>query len=374
VRPEKDLYYLKLALDAASRSTCLKRNYGAVIVKDDHIVSTGYNGAPRGRVNCSDIGCPRMNVAHNTEYSTCRSVHAEANAIIHANYSDMIGSTLYLSGSDCMKENQTIKDAEPCPMCKRMIINAQIDRVVVYDELMKPKIHYVKDWVLPCNDDSIQKKESKPVKEELKPETTAEKFLKWTDSITPSSTLDAMIHQTEFLVKTYIPESMAIKIDNDTMLLLYCIYRDTVRRFCIIHNLPTVLVEVIVAFYASFASRCDVTDACIHNFYMIAFHDKCTYKKFCYCMHRITIEKDSMNHANFIYSGETEISPDTKITIGSSNYHELIPAIRIHRGCIAAGICGELESPSYKMMKYLEDYDAFHPYTPYKDDIDIRSF
>ncbi len=150
-RPTKKEYYLKLAEDAAKRSTCVKRNYGAIIVKDDHIVSTGYNGAPRGRTNCTELGCPRMNVAHNTEYSTCRSVHAEANAIIHANYNDMIGSTLYLAGIDCVTGKQ-VEKCEPCPMCKRMIINAQIAKVIVDDAE-----YIVKDWTLPINDDSIPK-------------------------------------------------------------------------------------------------------------------------------------------------------------------------------------------------------------------------
>lgn len=155
-RPTKVEYYLRLAADAALRSTCLKRRYGAVIVKDDRIISTGYNGAPRGRKNCLEIGCPRMNVAHNTDYSACRSVHAEANAIIHANYSDMIGSTLYLSGWDCAK-NQNVENTEPCPMCKRMIINSQIRSVIVPDKDVGYMIYDVAQWVSPDNDDSLPK-------------------------------------------------------------------------------------------------------------------------------------------------------------------------------------------------------------------------
>lgn len=157
MRPDKNRYYLQIAKDASARSTCLKRRYGAVIVKDDHIISTGYNGAPRGAVNCLDIGCPRMNVPNNTEYSTCRSVHAEANAIIHGTYSDMIGSTLYLYGFDVQHE-KVVLDGEPCPMCKRMIINAQIEKVVVLDGQNTPKEMIVKDWTLPCAEDLQNRK------------------------------------------------------------------------------------------------------------------------------------------------------------------------------------------------------------------------
>lgn len=155
-RPSKAAYYLQLAADAAKRSTCMKRHYGAIIVKDDRIVSTGYNGAPRGRANCDLLGtCPRMAVPNNTDYSTCRSVHAEANAIIHANYNDMIGSTLYLAGWDC-KTDKPVTETSPCPMCKRMIINAQIKDVVVRDG-DEIKSYAVADWLSMENDDSIPK-------------------------------------------------------------------------------------------------------------------------------------------------------------------------------------------------------------------------
>ena len=158
LRPDKEHYYLDLALDVAKRSTCLRRKYGAIIVKDDRIVSTGYNGAPRGRENCCDRGvCLReeLKVPSGQRYELCRSVHAEANAIIHANYTDMIGGTLYLAGCDAMS-NAPLPISEPCSMCKRMIINAQIERVVswnnnkgIISEIM------VKDWTTPGNDDSI---------------------------------------------------------------------------------------------------------------------------------------------------------------------------------------------------------------------------
>lgn len=174
-RLTKKEYYLEIAGVVAKRSTCLKRNYGAVIVKDDRIISTGYNGAPRGRANCmEDIKkCPRMNVAHNTDYSTCRSVHAEANAIIHASYNDTQGSILYLTGWDA-QTGKRLPVAEPCPMCKRMIINAQIEKVISWDdENHSVKEYFVKDWTLPCNDDSIPEIDgSKKLEESIKGEKT----------------------------------------------------------------------------------------------------------------------------------------------------------------------------------------------------------
>ena len=148
-RPNKDNYYLHFAKTASERSTCLKRNYGAVIVKDDRVVSTGYNGAPRGSDNCHEIGkCPRMDVPSNTDYTSCRSVHAEANAIIQASYNDMIGSTLYLYGTTATN-GQPINDPEPCPMCKRLIINAGIKHVIVRHDQSTLTKYTVSDWVLP---------------------------------------------------------------------------------------------------------------------------------------------------------------------------------------------------------------------------------
>jgi dCMP deaminase len=123
-RPSKTEYYLSIAKVVASRSTCLRRQYGAVIVKNDEIVSTGYNGSPRGSVNCCDKGiCKRVGHAHNDgDYSSCESVHAEMNAIISASRSEMIGATLYLYG----QENGMTIRAEPCPICSRMIRNSGI--------------------------------------------------------------------------------------------------------------------------------------------------------------------------------------------------------------------------------------------------------
>ena len=131
MRPDKDKYYLLIAVAVSKRSTCLRRQYGAVIVKNDEIIATGYNGAPRGEDNCCDIGeCKRMNAPHNSgDYSDCHSVHAEQNAIISAARRDMIGATLYLVG---FEDDRIISEAEPCPICMRMIHNAGIARIVTH--------------------------------------------------------------------------------------------------------------------------------------------------------------------------------------------------------------------------------------------------
>lgn len=131
-RRDKTNYYLDIAQTVGTRGTCLRRKYGAIIVKDDVIVSTGYAGAPRGRKNCCDLGyCTRqkMNIPRGERYELCRSVHAEANAIIAAARPDMLGSTLYLVGVEA--DGNYTKDARPCSMCARMIINAGIETVVV---------------------------------------------------------------------------------------------------------------------------------------------------------------------------------------------------------------------------------------------------
>lgn len=131
-RIDKDAYYLLIALAVSKRSTCLRRQYGAVIVKNDEIVSTGYNGAPRGKDNCCDVNyCWREanDIPHGERYEACKSVHAEQNAIISASRKDMIGATLYLVGTE---NDKTIK-AEPCDICMRMITNAGITRIVSYE-------------------------------------------------------------------------------------------------------------------------------------------------------------------------------------------------------------------------------------------------
>lgn len=129
MRPNKDDYYINIAKAVSLRSTCIKRQYGAVIVNNDEIVSTGYNGSPRGDINCCDIGkCDRLNVPHNSgNYTICKAVHAEQNAIISASRNEMIGSDLYLYGKESDKD---VFDIEPCPVCKKMIKNAGIKRII----------------------------------------------------------------------------------------------------------------------------------------------------------------------------------------------------------------------------------------------------
>ncbi len=142
-RISKDQYYLEIAETVSHRSTCLKRRYGAVIVKNDEIVSTGYNGSVRGHENCCDLGiCGRLDKPSNSgDYSDCHSVHAEQNAIISASRNEMLEATLYLYGDEaCTVARhgntitnviwQRIENPEPCPICSRMIANAGIARVV----------------------------------------------------------------------------------------------------------------------------------------------------------------------------------------------------------------------------------------------------
>ncbi len=154
-RTDKENYYLDIAETVLERGTCLRRNFGAIIVKNDEIVSTGYTGAPRGRRNCIDAGvCVRetLGVPRGERYELCRSVHAEANAIISASRSDMIGSTLYLAGRD-VKTGEYVENASSCSMCKRLIINAGITRVIVRNTKTKYTSVYVDEWVQ--NDESL---------------------------------------------------------------------------------------------------------------------------------------------------------------------------------------------------------------------------
>ena len=154
-RRDKVNYYLDIAETVSKRGTCLRRNFGAIIVKNDEIISTGYTGAPRGRKNCSDLEfCKReqLNVPRGTRYELCRSVHAEANCIISASRRDMIDSTLYLVGID-VKSGELVKDANSCSMCKRLIINAGINKVIIRDTEDEYRIIPVNDWIE--NDDSL---------------------------------------------------------------------------------------------------------------------------------------------------------------------------------------------------------------------------
>jgi len=130
---DKDEYYLDIAKSVSQKSTCIRRHFGAIIVKNDEIISTGYNGAPRGRRNCTSMDkCVRdkLNIPHGQRYEICRSVHAEQNAIISAARRDMIDSTLYLVGVD-PKTNEVV-EGFPCNMCERFIVNSGIKNIVVY--------------------------------------------------------------------------------------------------------------------------------------------------------------------------------------------------------------------------------------------------
>lgn len=154
-RRDKNNYYLDIADTVLIRGTCLRRNYGAIIVKNDEIISSGYTGAPRGRKNCSDLmKCQReeMKVPRGTHYELCRSVHSEANAIISASRRDMLGAVLYLVGRDA-KTNNIVINANPCAMCKRMIINAGIKQVVIRDSDQEYRIINVSQWIE--DDDSL---------------------------------------------------------------------------------------------------------------------------------------------------------------------------------------------------------------------------
>ncbi|MBO4220358.1 MAG: dCMP deaminase family protein [Clostridia bacterium] len=154
-RVSKDNYYLDIAQTVAERSTCLRRAFGAIIVKNDVIVSTGYNGAPRGRINCCDRGtCIRedMNIPRGERYELCRSVHSEANAIIAAPREQMLGSTLYMVCLD-PKDKSLQSGTSSCMMCKRMIINAGISKVIIRDTEKEYRTIDVQDWI--ANDDSL---------------------------------------------------------------------------------------------------------------------------------------------------------------------------------------------------------------------------
>ena len=148
-RIDKENYYLDIAETVLERSTCLRRCYGAIIVKNDEIVSTGYNGAPRGRKNCMDLGyCTReaLNIPSGERYELCRSVHAEANAIISASRRDMVGGTIYLVGRNAAT-GELLSDATSCSMCRRLVINSGLERVVIRKTPTEFEVVNVSDWV-----------------------------------------------------------------------------------------------------------------------------------------------------------------------------------------------------------------------------------
>lgn len=155
MRVSKENYYLDIAQTVAERGTCLRRHFGAIIVKNDVIISTGYVGSPRGRKNCSDMGtCLRdkLNIPRGERYELCRSVHAEANAIIAAPREQMLGSTLYMA---CVSPvtGEIVGGVNSCAMCKRLIINAGIDKVVIREDESNYRVINVYEWVE--NDDTV---------------------------------------------------------------------------------------------------------------------------------------------------------------------------------------------------------------------------
>ncbi len=154
-RIDKNNYYLDIAETTLERSTCIRRKWGAVIVKNDEIISTGYNGAPRGRKNCNELGyCMRekLNIPRGERYELCRSVHAEQNAIISAPRKDMIDATLYIVGIN-VNDGSYVSKSMPCAMCKRVIINSGIKNIVLRDTKDEYRKILVNEFIE--NDDSL---------------------------------------------------------------------------------------------------------------------------------------------------------------------------------------------------------------------------
>ena len=155
-RIDKQNYYLDIAATVLERSTCMRRCYGAIIVQNDEIVSSGYNGAPRGRKNCGDLGyCAReaLNIPSGERYELCRSVHAEANAIISAPRREVLGATLYMVCKD-PETGALIPGSTSCSMCRRLIINAGISQVIIRDTPTDYRVVDVeREWI--DRDDSI---------------------------------------------------------------------------------------------------------------------------------------------------------------------------------------------------------------------------
>ena len=154
-RVSKHNYYLDIAQTVAERSTCLRRMFGAIIVKNDTIISTGYNGAPRGRKNCTDLGeCMRdkLRIPRGERYELCRALHAEANAIIAASRDQMLGATLYMVCVDA-KTHELMGGTSSCMMCKRQVINAGIETVIIRDTSEDYRVVNVSEWIE--DDDSL---------------------------------------------------------------------------------------------------------------------------------------------------------------------------------------------------------------------------
>ena len=156
MRIDKINYYLDIAEASLQRRTSLRRNFGAIIVKNDEIISTGYNGAPRGRKNCTDLGyCMRekLNIPRGERYELCRSIHGEENAIISAARKDMIGASLFLVGKN-YDDKKYVKDARPCAMCKRVIINSGIEKIYIRNTKTKYTVINVSEFVE--NDETLE--------------------------------------------------------------------------------------------------------------------------------------------------------------------------------------------------------------------------
>ena len=158
IRPSKISYYLNIAKEVSTRATCLRKKYGAVLIKNDTIISTGYNGSPRGTKNCIDMNeCRRekLNIPRGQRYELCRSLHAEQNCIINASRNDMIDSDLYLYGID-VSTNEIVNDLDSCQLCKKMIINAGIKQVIFARPNNQYEIKEVSEWVM--NDETLTDK------------------------------------------------------------------------------------------------------------------------------------------------------------------------------------------------------------------------
>lgn len=154
-RRDKVNYYLDLAEVVSQRGTCLRKKYGAVIVKHDEVISTGYAGAPRGRKNCCDLGkCIRteLNIPRGERYELCRSVHAEANAIISASRDKMMGAMMFLVGVES-DTGKYVENSSCCSMCKRLVINSGIEKVYIRDTKEDYRVIDVQEWI--DNDESL---------------------------------------------------------------------------------------------------------------------------------------------------------------------------------------------------------------------------
>lgn len=145
-RPDKTMYFLRIALAVAARSTCLRRKFGAVMVKGNTILGTGYNGTAKGVVNCYEVGCIKdeMGLPQDRSYDLCPAVHAEENAIINSSRADRIGAKLYIAGLDSYGNYTT---AVPCMRCRRKIINSEIEEVVILSSAGEPLKYNVIDWI-----------------------------------------------------------------------------------------------------------------------------------------------------------------------------------------------------------------------------------